>query len=123
MNQRTRSRPAERRAQWGTALLVPALLALLWLAITAGAPVTQPPEGEPPRSDAAPSATATNPHGPLAFACDECHTAERWTPLADPLPFEHAEDTGFPLLLAHRQAECVGCHRDLRFAFVATACV
>lgn len=100
---------------------LPALLAVLWLAAAAGG-AAQERETETRPEQAPPSAAGDNPHGPIAFGCGECHTAEGWTPLAAPLPFDHAGDTGFALVLAHRQAACTGCHRDLRFAFVATAC-
>ena len=63
-----------------------------------------------------------NPHGAISIPCDRCHTAAGWTPLRQPLLFEHERDTGFALLMAHRRVDCAGCHRDLRFAHVASAC-
>lgn len=119
MHRRAPRRSGRRGGGWRSAVAVPGLLALLGLASAAGTLAQEP---EPPPPEPPPRAAVTSPHGPLAFGCGECHTAEGWTPLAEPLPFDHGEDTGFPLLLAHRRADCAGCHRDLRFAFVPTAC-
>jgi hypothetical protein len=66
-------------------------------------------------------APPAHPHGDLRADCATCHTAEGWTPLRDPLPFDHGA-TGFPLVDAHRQAGCHDCHRTLVFNHVATAC-
>ncbi|HEX5757644.1 MAG TPA: hypothetical protein VF121_00460 [Thermoanaerobaculia bacterium] len=63
-----------------------------------------------------------NPHGPLQVGCEHCHSPEGWTPLRRPLPFDHGKETGFPLLKSHSAVACLGCHEDLRFAFVPTAC-
>ena len=64
---------------------------------------------------------ARNPHGDLAGDCATCHTAEGWSPLRAPLPFDH-EGTGFPLQAAHAQAGCRDCHQSLVFSQVPTAC-
>jgi hypothetical protein len=64
---------------------------------------------------------AQSPHGDLAGDCATCHTAEGWTPLREPLPFDH-QGTGFPLVAAHAQAGCRDCHQSLVFSQVATAC-
>lgn len=63
-----------------------------------------------------------NPHGPIAVECGRCHTAENWTTLRRPLLFDHTRETGFPLLLGHKNVSCTGCHRNLRFSHVGTAC-
>ena len=65
-------------------------------------------------------APAQNPHGELKTDCGECHSAERWTPVARPR-FDHAA-TGFKLEGAHRQARCRSCHESLVFSRVGTAC-
>jgi hypothetical protein len=67
------------------------------------------------------SERSRSPHGDLAGDCATCHTSEGWTPLRDPLPFDH-RGTGFPLVAAHAQAGCRDCHQSLVFAHVATAC-
>lgn len=65
---------------------------------------------------------AASPHGDLDRPCLDCHSTEAWRPLAKPRAFAH-EETGFPLIAAHRQVGCLDCHRDLRFAYVPTACL
>lgn len=66
-------------------------------------------------------APARSPHGDLGADCATCHTSEDWTPLRDPLPFDHRA-TGFVLLSAHAQAGCRDCHRSLVFSHVGSAC-
>ncbi len=61
------------------------------------------------------------PHGELRIDCGDCHTSERWTPLARPTKFRH-ESTGFALQGVHRNASCRGCHRSLVFNRVGMAC-
>jgi hypothetical protein len=65
--------------------------------------------------------TTRSPHGNLGADCGACHTPEGWTPLREPLSFDHGA-TGFALVAAHAQASCRSCHRDLVFSNVATAC-
>jgi nitrate/TMAO reductase-like tetraheme cytochrome c subunit len=62
-----------------------------------------------------------SPHGFLAADCGECHSAERWVPLARVRAFRH-EATGFPLEGTHARADCAACHRSLVFSRVAIAC-
>jgi hypothetical protein len=62
-----------------------------------------------------------DPHGKLDQDCGECHSPERWTPVARPSKFRH-ETTGFRLEGAHGQAGCRDCHRTLVFDHVGTAC-
>lgn len=66
--------------------------------------------------------SSASPHGPLSVGCEECHSPEGWRPLRKPLPFDHGKQTGFPLIQSHKGVSCLGCHRDLRFAHVASAC-
>ena len=62
------------------------------------------------------------PHGDdLKVECDACHSVEGWTPLREPLSFQH-EVTGFPLLGAHADTGCLACHEDLVFSNVETSC-
>ena len=61
------------------------------------------------------------PHGNLDKDCGDCHSAERWTPVAKPSKFRH-ESTGFRLEGAHGQASCRACHGSLVFNHVGTAC-
>jgi len=62
-----------------------------------------------------------NPHGELSLECSLCHSTEGWTPLRDPLEFEHAE-MGLSLDKGHEDLDCVSCHQSLVFGFVPTAC-
>jgi hypothetical protein len=62
-----------------------------------------------------------NPHGELSIDCQACHTEAGWTPLKEPLEFDHAT-TGFPLEAAHEVGACTSCHRSLEFAHVPVAC-
>ena len=62
-----------------------------------------------------------HPHGSLDRACSDCHTTDAWVPLADSPTFDHG-DTGLSLIASHRGVQCLDCHGDLRFSFVATAC-
>ena len=62
-----------------------------------------------------------NPHGNLRMKCESCHTAASWTVLKKPMWFKH-EKTGFPLMGAHRAADCIGCHKSPVFSQVAVAC-
>lgn len=65
--------------------------------------------------------TPSEPHGVLSVACGECHTAEGWRVLVQPLAFDHAE-TGFALEKGHRVQDCTTCHESLVFSHVPTAC-
>ncbi len=64
---------------------------------------------------------AGNPHGEIAFSCSACHTTEGWTPVRDPMDFDHA-DAGYALTGNHVGPDCGDCHESLVFAAVATAC-
>jgi hypothetical protein len=68
-----------------------------------------------------PQATPDMPHGELSIDCASCHTAEAWSPLASPLPFDHAV-TGFRLEGAHAGRGCRSCHQSLMFSHVGAAC-
>lgn len=65
---------------------------------------------------------SANPHGPLKWDCQDCHTAESWTDLQSPLRFSH-DDTRFPLAGLHGAANCASCHKRREFKQVATTCV
>jgi hypothetical protein len=61
------------------------------------------------------------PHGNLQLDCAECHSPEKWVPLAKSPGFRH-DKTGFALESAHAKASCRSCHRTLVFNQVSTAC-
>jgi len=41
--------------------------------------------------------------------CSDCHTPDAWKPLSSNRVFNHNE-TRFPLMKRHREAECIQCH-------------
>jgi len=45
--------------------------------------------------------------GSFGASCEDCHGPEAW----QRTDFDHARDTKFPLLGAHRDASCESCHR------------
>ncbi len=63
----------------------------------------------------------TNPHGNLRWDCQSCHTSTSWTELRRPLAFNH-DQTGFPLVGAHDEVQCISCHQSLKFAEIGVAC-
>jgi Zn finger protein HypA/HybF involved in hydrogenase expression len=62
-----------------------------------------------------------SPHGKLTVPCEQCHGAESWSTLANPLKFSHAS-TGFSLDGQHALVRCTGCHSTLKFADAKTRC-
>jgi Cytochrome c3 len=52
------------------------------------------------------------PHDTFPTDCSLCHTSENWTVIRDDFVFDHAAETGVPLLGAHLAAECLRCHND-----------
>lgn len=64
-----------------------------------------------------------NPHGqlPKGLDCSSCHTANGWHELKNPLAFDHAQVTGFPLTGQHATVTCAQCHLGLRYDQVHVA--
>ncbi|GAB4331384.1 MAG: hypothetical protein Kow0037_07940 [Calditrichia bacterium] len=63
-----------------------------------------------------------NPHGTgLKIACEKCHVPDSWKVNLNKISFDHRQ-TGFPLIGAHQQSACTGCHKDLKFSYVGTQC-
>lgn len=62
-----------------------------------------------------------SPHGDLAEPCASCHSPQGWSPARVSGDFDHG-DFGFPLDGAHEQADCMGCHQDLRFSATGSEC-
>ena len=60
------------------------------------------------------SAAQTSPHGEIAIACEDCHTAQSWNELARPMKFDHAS-TGFKLRGQHELVQCRSCHTSFTF--------
>ena len=53
------------------------------------------------------------PHETFPADCSLCHLVdEDWSTLRDDFDFDHAVETGFALLGAHEDAQCLRCHND-----------
>lgn len=63
-----------------------------------------------------------NPHGKLAWDCQDCHSTASWSDIKVSEKFDHAK-TGFTLLGAHATAQCIGCHKDPVFSHVGVSCI
>lgn len=63
------------------------------------------------------------PHGdlPEGMVCEDCHSSSAWAPLRPDLAFDHQVGASFPLIGAHQDVVCVGCHSDLHFDEPETA--
>jgi hypothetical protein len=68
-----------------------------------------------------PQAKVTNPHGPIAIACQECHTYTSWKPIRAHPEFNH-DQTGYPLRGMHQNVGCTKCHASLIFTNVSKHC-
>ncbi|MCB0274083.1 MAG: hypothetical protein KDI06_04675, partial [Calditrichaeota bacterium] len=62
-----------------------------------------------------------NPHGPLQWECQACHTTSSWNKMRNPMDFRH-EETGFALDGRHGDIECYTCHETPDFKAAATEC-
>jgi len=103
------------RAQW----FIGACLA--FLPLFAGY-MLQSSAGEEPRPVAQnPHAKVTNPHGPLAIPCQNCHTYTSWKPIRAVPEFNH-DHTGYPLRGMHQKVACTQCHTSLVFKNVSKTC-
>lgn len=60
-------------------------------------------------------AASRSPHGAIAVDCARCHQPSAWSPLREPLDFDHAQQTPFALSGAHEGVDCRACHIALRF--------
>jgi Seven Residue Repeat len=69
----------------------------------------------------APKAKVTNPHGPLATPCANCHTYTSWKPIRSNPEFNH-DLTGYPLRGMHEKVACTQCHTNLVFKNVSSQC-
>lgn len=67
-------------------------------------------------------ASSKNPHGPIALACNQCHSTGQWTTLLSPMLFDHNAETGFPLEGLHKSVSCKACHASLTFRMKNTEC-
>ena len=76
-----------------------------------------------PAAGRAQQAPVANPHGPIAEACNVCHSPEAWAPARISAGFDHAKAAGFTLTGAHATATCRACHGTLDFRGASTNCV
>ena len=102
------------RARW----LIPIAAGVLPLLLGAG---LQQPTGNSRPSVGGPQAKVTNPHGPLAIPCQECHTYTSWKPIRSNPEFNH-DHTGYPLRGMHQKVTCTKCHTSLIFKNVSKNC-
>ncbi|KAA6456497.1 hypothetical protein DYQ86_25530 [Acidobacteria bacterium AB60] len=86
-----------------------------------GLPVHVPVETALVQAADGPQAKVTNPHGPLAIPCQNCHTAVSWKPIRQNPEFNH-DTTGYPLRGMHAKVACAQCHTNLVFKKVSTQC-
>ena len=68
-----------------------------------------------------PQAKVTNPHGPIAIPCQNCHTYTSWKPIRSNPEFNH-DQTGYALRGMHEKVACTKCHTSLVFKNVSTTC-
>ena len=54
----------------------------------------------------------TIPHDTFPADCSLCHEGGGWHIIRADFHFDHAQETGVPLIGAHQQAECLRCHND-----------
>jgi hypothetical protein len=90
------------------------------LPLLAGVMSPLPADDARPTSSA-PQAKITNPHGPLATPCQNCHTYTSWKPIRSNPEFNH-DQTGYPLRGMHRKVGCTQCHTSLIFKNVSKTC-
>ncbi len=83
--------------------------------------MAQKPADNPRPSVGGPQAKVTNPHGPLAIPCQNCHTYTSWKPIRSKPEFNH-DNTGYPLRGMHEKVACTQCHTSLVFKNVSTNC-
>ena len=67
-------------------------------------------------------APTRNPHGAIAFTCQNCHTTTSWAPLRAKPEFDHNRETKYPLRGAHASVTCNACHVSKVFADAGTRC-
>ena len=68
-----------------------------------------------------PQAQVSNPHGPIAIRCENCHSATSWSPIRSNPDFNH-DQTRYPLRGMHQKVRCALCHASMIFKNVSTGC-
>ncbi len=113
-------------ARWPYIAIVALAGCLVWLPVLARSSAPQDAQGSPPAAApqqpaSAPRAKVTNPHGPLAVPCQNCHTYSSWKPIRSIPEFNH-DNTRYPLRGMHKDVGCTRCHSSLVFHNVSTHC-
>jgi len=108
---RTPAAPGPRRA-WRRRLTWLALLALTAACVSQNL-------GRGPRHGWWEALGPVLPHDDFPADCKLCHLGEDWSSLRADFRFDHAAETGVPLLGAHDEARCLLCHNDRMPARVA----
>ena len=67
-----------------------------------------------------PVSAQDSPHGPLSFACEDCHVPDSWKVMPVPAKFDHRK-TKFALKGQHDQVKCMDCHTSLTFKFAKSS--
>jgi hypothetical protein len=93
---------------------------IVLLPLLLGMAAQQPKDNPRPRVGG-PQAKVTNPHGPLAIPCQNCHTYTSWKPIRAVPEFNH-DQTGYPLRGMHQKVGCTQCHTSLIFKNVSKGC-
>ena len=101
------------RKRWLVAVSVGLLPLLVGLAAQQSTDVKQSAGG--------PRAKVTNPHGPIAVPCQNCHTYTSWKPIRAIPEFNH-DSTGYPLRGMHQKVGCMQCHTSPLFKNVSKTC-
>lgn len=52
------------------------------------------------------------PHETFPADCTLCHTSSDWNTMREDFEFDHLAETGFALVGAHAEAQCLRCHND-----------
>jgi len=62
-----------------------------------------------------------NPHGDISIPCENCHSAEGWSPIRKVPEFDH-DRTEYPLRGGHKKVKCTRCHASPTFTDVRKNC-
>ena len=87
------------------------LLVAIWLCSVVVACVTESP-GSASRHRWWGGLGPVLPHDTFPSDCKLCHVGQTWNVLTDDFDFDHAAETGVPLIGSHAQAKCLRCHND-----------
>lgn len=101
-------RPTQRTRSIWKSLPLAAALVLLALACA----VSGRDEDDGPQQAWSESRGPVVPHDSFPSDCSLCHEGSSWSKIKAQFQFDHAQETGVPLLGAHANAQCLRCHND-----------